>query len=289
MSDVRIVTDSTACLPEGIVDKLKISWVPYYIHRGTEVLRDLVTAKTESFYDWMATADELPTTAAPGPGDYLEVYSSLAKKGAKAIASIHMTSKGSGAYQAALTAKRIIAEKIPDLQIAVIDTLNVAMCQGWIAMEAARTALAGASLEAVVNKLQSLIPKAQMIQTADTLKYLYMGGRIGMATQLLGSILSIKPLIGMRDGIIVALGKARSREKAYKAMVSFAEGAVSTLGPIKIAYMHAAAQKDILHLRELVEERIETVESYIVELSPALGVHSGPGTTGLCLIPARYD
>jgi DegV family protein with EDD domain len=289
MTEVRIVTDSTACLPEGIVDKLKISWVPYYIHRKKEVLRDLVSAQAESFYDWMGTADELPTTAAPGPGDYLETYTSLVEKGARAIASIHMTSKGSGAYQAALSAKQIIAEKFPDLQIAVIDTLNVAMCQGWIAMEAARAAIAGASLEGIVNMLRSLIPKAQMIQTADTLKYLYMGGRIGTATQLLGSILNIKPLIGMRDGIIVALGKTRSREKAYQAMVNFAAEAVNTLGPIKVAYMHAAAQMEALHLRELLEERIDTVESYIVEFSPALGVHSGPGTTGLCFIPARYD
>ncbi|MGD8620944.1 MAG: DegV family protein [Anaerolineales bacterium] len=286
MTGVRIVTDSTASLPAEIVERLNITWVPYYIHRGKQVLRDLVTAKTESFYKWMETAEELPTTASPGPGDYLETYSSLVEKGVRAIASIHMTSKGSGAYQAALAAKQMIEEKIPDLQIEVIDTLNVAMCQGWIAMEAAREAIAGASLDSVVAKIYDLIPRAEMIQTADTLRYLQLGGRIGKATQLVGSLLNIKPLIGMRDGVIVALGKTRSREKAYRAMVDFVESAVDSLGPIKIAYMHAAALSEAERLREMVEDRIETVEAYIAEFSPALGVHSGPGTTGLCYISA---
>lgn len=286
MGNVRVVTDSTASFPEGIVERLNISWVPYYIHQGSQVFRDLVTAKAEGFYDWMETADELPKTASPGPGDYFSTYMALADEGVRAIASIHMTSKGSGAYQAALAAKRMVQEKMPDLQIEVVDTLNVAMCHGWVAIEAAREALAGASLAGVLARIQSLIPNARMIQTADTLRYLYMGGRIGKATELLGSLLNIKPLIGMRDGVIVALGKTRSRERAYRAMVDFVEQAVESLGPIKIAYMHAAAKNEALHLRELVQARVETVEGYIAEFSPALGVHSGPGTTGLCLIPA---
>lgn len=286
MSRVRILTDSTASLPSGIAEELGITWVPYYIHRGKEVLRDLVTAKADSFYSWMTTAEKLPTTASPGPGDYLDAYTALYEQGARAIASIHMTSKGSGAYQAALAAKNLIAERIPELRLEVIDTLNVAMCQGWIAMEAAREAIGGASLDAVLQKVRSLIPYAQMIQTADTLRYLQLGGRIGKATELVGSLLNIKPLIGMRDGVIVALGKTRSREKAYRAMCDFVEHAASTIGPVKIAYVHAAAQSEALRLREMVQVRVDAVENYIAELSPALGVHSGPGTAGLCFIPA---
>jgi DegV family protein with EDD domain len=286
MTGVSIVTDSTASLPEGVAESLNISWVPYYIHRGREVLRDLVSAKTESFYAWMENANEVPKTASPGAGDYLEIYTSLVEKGARAIVSVHMTSLGSGAYQAALAAKELIEEKIPGLQIEVVDTLNVAMCQGWIAMEAAREALTGASLGTVMEKIQALIPTAQMIQTADTLKYLHLGGRIGKATQLVGSLLNIKPLIGMRDGVIVALGKTRSREKAYQAMVNFVEEAAGALGPLKIAYMHASAKVEAMRLKEMVEARVEIAESYLAELSPALGVHSGPGTAGLCLIAA---
>ncbi|KPL07379.1 hypothetical protein AMJ86_04585 [bacterium SM23_57] len=286
MSNVAIVTDSCASIPESIMNKLSIHWVPYYIHRGKEVLRDLVTITRKEFYNWLPTATELPKTASPGVGDYLQVYEKLASEdGVTEIVSIHMTSKGSGAYQAALSAKEIIAEKIPNLQIEIIDTLNVSMCHGWMAIEAARSALAGASISDVVDRVKSMIPITQMLQTADTLKYLYMGGRIGKAKHLVGSLLNIKPIISMKDGIIVPLGQARSRKRVYQLMVDKLEATVGKSGGIKIAYVHAAALKEVERLKTMVEDRVTCVESIISELTPALGVHTGPGTAGFCYFP----
>jgi fatty acid-binding protein DegV len=103
-----------------------------------------------------------------------------------------------------------------------------------------------------------------------------------------GSLLNIKPLIGMEDGIIVPLGQARSRGRAYRAMVDMIEAAVGKGGRIKIAYVHAAAVEEVQKLKTLVEARLEVVESLTAELSPALGVHTGPGTTGLCYLPAEH-
>lgn len=286
MPRVAIVTDSTASIPETLIESLKIHWVPYYIHRGREVLRDLVTLQREAFYHWLPTAHELPQTASPGPGDYIEIYEHLAQnEGAREIASIHMTSKGSGAFQAATVAASTLREKLPELRIEVIDTLNVSMCQGWMVIEAARAALEGQSLSDVVSRVKEMIPVTSMIQTADTLKYLYMGGRIGRAKHLVGSLLQIRPLIGMQEGIIVPLGQARSRSKAYQTMADMVEAAVGPGGKVKIAYVHAAAQEEAEKIREMVESRLTTVESLIAELSPALGVHTGPGTAGLCFFP----
>ena len=288
MSNVAIVTDSAASIPEAIIERLNIHWVPYYVHRGQEALRDLVTIQRDAFYRWLPTARELPKTASPGPGDYAQMYEGLAQdEGVSEIVSIHMTSKGSGAYQAALVAKQMIEEKIPRLRVEVIDTLNVSMCQGWMVIEAARAALAGKSLADIVNLVQAMMPVTRMIQTADTLKYLYMGGRIGRAKHLVGSLLNIKPLIGMEDGVIVPLGQARSRIKAYETMVEMVEAAVGTMGEIKIAYVHAAAQEETEKIRQLVEQRLTCVESLIAELSPALGVHTGPGTVGVCYYPVH--
>jgi DegV family protein with EDD domain len=288
MTNVAVVTDSAASIPEAIIEKLKIHWVPYYIHRGQEVLRDLVTIQRDAFYKWLPTARELPKTASPGPGDYVQMYEGLAKKeGAREIVSIHMTSKGSGAYQAARVAQQMLLEKIPNLRIEVIDTLNVSMCQGWMVIEAARSALAGKSLEAIVQQVRQMMPVTRMIQTADTLKYLYMGGRIGKAKHLVGSLLNIKPLIGMEDGVIVPLGQARSRHQAYEMMAQMIEAAVGRMGKIKIAYVHAAAQEEAEKIRQLVEQRLTCVESIIAELSPALGVHTGPGTAGVCYYPVK--
>ena len=288
MSEVAIVTDSTASIPEPLIETLKINWVPYYIHRGRQVLRDLVTVQREAFYRWLPGAEELPQTASPGPGDYIELYERLAEEeGVREIVSIHMTSKGSGAFQAATVAASTLREKLPELQIEVIDTLNVSMCQGWMVIEAARAALEGRSLPEIAGQVKDMIPVTSMIQTADTLKYLYMGGRIGRAKHLIGSMLQIRPLIGMEEGVIVPLGQARSRNKAYRMMADMVEAAVGPGGKVKVAYVHAAAQEETEKIRGLVEQRLTCVESLIAELPPALGVHTGPGTAGLCFYPVN--
>jgi DegV family protein with EDD domain len=284
MAKVAVLTDSTASIPENLLKELNIHTVAYYIHRGQEVLRDLVTIQRQEFLNWLATAKVLPTTASPGPGDYLEAYRDLAERGSDEIVSIHMTSKGSGAYQAATVAQSMMKEQRPDLHIEVIDTRNVSLCQGWMAIEAARAALSGLKLDEVVERVKNMIPVTRMIQTADTLKYLYMGGRIGMAQRLVGTLLNIKPLIGMEDGVIVPLGQARSRGQAYQMIVDKVEETVGK-SQVKIAYVHAGAQQEVEKIKRLVESRLNAVESLIAELSPALAVHTGPGTAGLCYTP----
>ncbi len=298
MAKTAVVTDSTASIPERLIEELRIRWAAYYIHRGTEVLRDLVTIQREEFLQWLMTARTLPTTACPGPGDYLELYERLAvEEGVEEIASIHMSSKASGAYQAAMVAKSMLQARMPHLRIEVIDTLNASLCQGWMVIEAARAALAGKSLDEIVDKVRQMIPVTQMIQTADTLKYLYMGGRIGLAKRLMAEALNIKPLIGMREGVIVPLGQARSRSRAYQMMVDLVEATVDAYGKtvgaygkgyrIKIAYVHAGAQEEVEKIKQLVEARLDVVESFFAELSPALAVHTGPGTAGLCYFPVE--
>ena len=286
MSGVAVLTDSCASIPEAILKQLNIHTVAYYIHRGQEVLYDLVTVQRQEFLDWLVTAKTLPTTASPGPGDYFKAYQDLASQGAGEIVSIHMTSKGSGAYQAAMVAQSMVQEQMPDIRIEVVDTRNVSLCQGWMTIEAARAAIAGASLEDIIARVGDMIRVTRMIQTADTLKYLYMGGRIGMAQRLVGSLLNIKPLIGMEDGVIVPLGTARNRHQAYLAMAELVEEAVGK-GKIKIAYVHAGALEEVEKIKQLVEQRFDVIESIIAELSPALAVHTGPGTVGLCYYPVE--
>ncbi len=288
MTNPVIVTDSCASIPEEMLEELDIHWVPYYIHRDSDVLRDMVTIKPEAFYKWLATANERVTTASPGPGDYLTMYTDLAEEhGRREIISIHMTSKGSGAYQAATTARKLARELHPDLRIEVVDTLNVSMCQGWMVIQAARAALAGATFDKILSVITRMIPVTRMIHTADTLKYLYMGGRIGKAKHLVGTLLNIKPLISMEDGVIVSLGQARSRSQAYRMMVEQVESAVGSKGKIKVAYVHAAALEEVEKLRSLIEARLTVAETIITQLSPALGVHTGPGTAGLCYFPVN--
>jgi DegV family protein with EDD domain len=286
MSQVAIVTDSTASIPESMLADLQIHTVAYYIHRGQEVLRDLVSVQRDEFLRWLMTATSLPTTASPGPGDYVEMYRTLIGRGLRNILSIHMTANGSGAYQAAAIARDTLRDEQPDVRIEVVDTRNVSLCQGWMAIEAARGALAGLNLDETLMRVKQMIPVTHMIQTADTLKYLYMGGRIGKAQQMVGTLLHIKPLIGMKDGVIVALGKAHSHLQAYTAMADMVAETVGK-GKAKVAYVHAGAAHEVGKIKELVEAKVDVVESFFAELSPALAVHTGPGTAGLCFYPVE--
>jgi DegV family protein with EDD domain len=260
--------------------KLGIEIVPYHIHRGLETLRDMVDIRPAEFADWLKNATKLPTTSNPAPGDYLIGLRNLAGR-VKKIVVLTMTSKGSGAYRSCLAAVDMFKQQFPDVRVKVVDTLQVAMSHGWAAVEAARAAAAGFDLAAVERKAREVAQKGTMIQTADTLRYLYMGGRIGKAKHLVASLLNIKPLIGMEDGTIVALGTARSRLKAYRRMVELMQQKVGDDARIKIAYTHVAAMEQLETLRGMVVERFECVETIITDLTPVLAVHSGPGTVGM--------
>jgi DegV family protein with EDD domain len=281
---VGVLTDTTASIPEELIHELRIEIVPYYVHRGLETLRDMVDVKPTEFAEWLRGATKLPTTSNPGPGDYLVGLRHLAER-VKEIVVLTMTSKGSGAYQSCLAALDLFREQSPEVKVEVVDTLQVAMSQGWAAIESARAALSGLNLDAVLQRARDVAQRGTMIQTADTLRYLYMGGRIGSAQHLVGSLLNIKPLIGMQDGIIVAMGTARSRLKAYRRMAEMMQERVGAGSRIKVAFTHVAAPEQLEKLKEMVSTRFECVETIVAELSPALVVHTGPGTVGVSFFP----
>jgi DegV family protein with EDD domain len=278
---VKVVTDSCASIPDELVQRLDIEIVPYFMHRGVETLRDLIDVKRREFFAWLSEADEIPKTANPSPGNYLDAFRKAAAT-AKEIVAITMTSRGSGAYQSAMAAKEIAKELLPEVTIEVVDTLQVAMVHGWAAIEAARRASENSSLKTVADAARWVASRGMMIQTADTLRYLYLGGRIGRAQHLVGSMLNIKPLIGMEDGVIVPLGQARSRSKAYLRMIELMSQRAAPGARIKAAFTHAAAHEDAERLCDIVCNRFDCEETLIAELSPVLGVHTGPGTVGVC-------
>ncbi len=283
---MKIVTDSTANVPPEMAEELSIEVVPYYIHMNGTTLRDMVDVRPEEFCRELAAAKALPKTATPGPGDYLKVFRSLAGE-ADEIVTIHMTSKGSGAYQAALVAREMFSSEHPGVRIEVVDTLQVSMAHGWAVIEAAREAMKGAGIEKVAGIARGIAARGFMLQTADTLRYLYMGGRIGRASHLLGSVLDIKPIIGMRDGVITGIARARGRRQAYKRIVEIMLNELDDRRRIKAGFTHCAAYDELMKLRKMVCERVECVEEIVTYLPPSLGVHSGPGTVGVSFYPVE--
>jgi DegV family protein with EDD domain len=177
-------------------------------------------------------------------------------------------------------------QDLPGVRIEIVDTRNVAMGHGWMVLEAARAARSGATLDHILSISQRMIPVTRMLQTADTLKYLYMGGRIGRAKHLVGSLLNIKPIISMEDGVIVAAGQERSRQSVYRRMIELMSEKVGRGGRIKAAIVHAGDDAAAADLRQRIADSMECVELLTTELSCALAVHTGPGTVGVCYFPA---
>ena len=281
---IAVVTDSCASIPPHLVSELDIEIVPYYVHHDGKTWRDMVDISPDDFFDWMATTTRLPTSANPGPGDYLDALKKVAKRASHVVIPT-MTSDGSGAYQAACIAREMAASQLPKLTIDVIYTRQVAMVHGWAAVEAARAAKEGASIETVVGRVRYIAATGHMIQTADTLRYLYMGGRIGKAKHLVGSLLNIKPLIGMQDGVIVPLGQARSLQQAYVRMVELMRDYGAGHQPIRLCVTQAAALDRAKELVRRVSQAFDCDEVCITDLAPALGVHTGPGLVGVNFFP----
>lgn len=284
MDTVGVLTDTTASIPPSLVRELGIELVPYHINTGQSSYRDMFDVDPDSFAEYLEGVERLPSTSCPSPGEYLEGLVRLAER-TREIVVLTMTGKGSGALSSCQAAVDMLREQMPNVQVRVIDTLQVAMSEGWAVVEAARASLAGLDQSAVVERAREVARKGLMLQTADTLRYLYLGGRIGRAQHLIGSLLNIKPIIGMEDGVIVAWGTARTRSAAYAKMVELACQRIGEGAHIKIAFTHVAAEQQLRALRDQFLQHFDCVEVLTTGLSPALAVHSGPGTVGVSLFP----
>lgn len=281
---VVVVTDSCASVPAPMVEELGILVVPYYVHTTLGTQHDGVDMPADEFYRWIRTTKDWPTTANPSAGEYLEAFRRAAKKGG-GVVSVSMTGTGSGGYQSAMLAKRLAEQELPDVPVEVVDTQQVAMAHGWAVIQAARAALKGLPVEAVADVARRVAAEAFVGFTNDTLEYLQRGGRIGKAASLVGGVLSIKPVIGIRGGMPSPLGVARTRQGAYRRIVSLALGHVPEGSTIRASLMHVDARDEVEVFRPLLEEKYSVIEWVIAQLSPALGVHSGPGTVGISIIP----
>ncbi len=285
---VAVVTDTCASIPTSVAEELDLEVVAYYIHHANGTWRDSVDITPQEFYEWLPQAQELPTTANPGPGDYLKAFENAANKGHTEILSVHLSSQVSGAYQAGLIARDMTLARRPDLRIEIVDTRQVSMVHGWATIEAARAARSGADLAQATQIARHVADAGWMFMAADTLKYLYMGGRIGRAKHLVGSLLNVKPIFSMsKEGIITGIAQARSMQQAYAKIVELMNESGDANRPLKVCITHNAADERAEALLGAISDAYQVEEVLVTQLSPALGVHTGPGMVGVCFFPVQ--
>lgn len=268
---VKIVADSTADLSPQLTKELGISIVPVYVRIGQESYRDGIDISYDEFYDNLVNGPVHPTTSQPTPADFARVYQELSKENDE-IVSIHVSGKLSGTYNSALQGKELANTKS---NITIIDSESITMGLGIITMSAARLALTGENHAKVLEDVKQGIKNTHIYGTFDTLKYLFLGGRIGKAKALLGSVLNVKPVVTLREGEIVPVGNARTRAKAIEKLFEFVKNAQNVL---EVAVVHSTTPDEARGLRDRFSSLVNSNRLHSAQLSPALGVHSGPGT-----------
>jgi DegV family protein with EDD domain len=273
---VRIVTDSTADLTPELTRGLGITVVPVYVRFGHESYRDGIDISREEFYKRLVTSPVHPTTSQPTPADFAQVYRELSRETDK-IVSIHVSGRLSGTYNSALQGKELAETKC---DIKVIDSESVTMGLGIITLAAARLAKSGESLQKVTDDIKQAIHNTHLLGLFDTLRYLLLGGRIGKARALLGGILNVKPLLTLRDGELHPIGNVRTRVKGIERLSDFAK---NTLGIQELAVVHTTTPDEASKLKDHLSSLVDTSRLHLAGLTPALGVHTGPGLLAVVL------
>jgi DegV family protein with EDD domain len=268
---IKIVTDSTADLPPGVAEELGITVVPLYVRFGDKLFRDRIDISEDEFYDRLVHDPVHPGTSQPTPNDFAFVYRNLAKE-SNGIISIHISSKLSGTCDSAFGAKQLVGSSCP---IEVIDSLWTSIALGFIAMRAAAGAKAGKGMQELVKEINSLIPNIHYLGFFDTLKYMQLGGRIGKAQSLVGSLLNVKPLLTLKDGEFLPAGRTRTYAKAKDRLFEF----VKDGGKLENALVvHSTTPDEAEAMADRLSSLIDRKKIIIARLGPVLGVHAGPGT-----------
>jgi DegV family protein with EDD domain len=271
---IRIVTDSSCDLPESSVAEYGIRVVPLTIRFGEQEFIDRVELSPSEFWRRCAAQDTLPETAAPAPGQFEATYRELLAEGATGIVVVALSSKLSATMQSAELAARSVA---PDIEVRIVDSRNVSLGVGTIALAAGRAALGGADISAVESLARDLVPRTHVFGALDTLDNLKKGGRIGNAKALLASALAIKPIIEVRDGEVEQAGKQRTRSKALRFLadkVATWEGGVHDLAVL------SAACDDVDVFVDMLRDHYDG-DIVVGEIGPVVGTHAGPGTIGV--------
>ncbi|MDI6869521.1 MAG: DegV family protein [Coprothermobacterota bacterium] len=277
MNRVAVITDSTCRIPEKLAEGLPIFTLPLIVTVEGKPYREGVEISIDEFYRRLPGLREFPTTSRPVPEDYISLYKKAFEQ-ADSLVVITISSGISATYEGAVVAAR----EFPGKQIGIIDSGQLAMAHGWQVVAAARAAKAGLSFKEVVEIANLIKERSHVCFMADTLDYLYKGGRITGVTHLVGSMLKIKPVVAMEEGKLKLVGKVRSRRSGIEEIISWMERALNGEGIAEISLINVLAPEFTLELRERISSHFGIRKEKILDdtASVIIGAHCGPGTAG---------
>jgi len=274
---VGLVTDSASDLTSEIAKDLNITVVPLYVQFGVETYKDRVDLSSEEFYHKLEHSSTLPSTSAPSPGMFAEVFDGLAAK-YNQILGVFISRKLSATYDAALQGIKLMKRKC---EVEIADSMSGIMGEGLLVMEAAKKALAGASLSELKNLIQETVPRIHVRVTLDTLEYLARGGRIGKVQAFLGSMLKMNPILGLKDGVAFPAFRARSRAKASEWLFDF----ISKFSKVKaLAVEYGSNVAEARAFAKRIASAFPKVSIYMSSVSPVVGTHTGPNPLGVIVL-----
>jgi len=279
MPGVFVVTDSSCDLEQNDTDPFDVEIVPLTIRFGSEEFTDRQDLSVEDFYKRMAASEDLPQTACPSPGAFGQAFRNASDSGAEAVVCLTISSDLSTTFQSALAAAATFDGR---LVVHVIDSRTVSSGLGTLVIEACKVAAEGADVETVLGRVSDLIPRTHVLAALNTLENLKKGGRIGGATAMVGSLLSIKPVIDLSGGVVHEAGKARTRRRALQMLAE----RLNAAGQIEhVAVMHCGAP-DIDQFLGLIAPRFPREVIRMGTLGAVVGVHGGAEMIGVSWIAA---
>jgi DegV family protein with EDD domain len=277
MASIQVVTDSACDLSTTTTEEHDVRVVPLTIRFGSEELVDRDELSGKEFWDRVVTGPDMPATSAPSPGAFQQAFLEAHQAGRDGVVCATISSGLSATYQSACTAAEAVADRIA---VRVVDTRSVTGGQGLLALAAADMAAHGAGLDDIEAALRDLSTRTHVYGVVDSLDYLRRGGRIGGAAKLVGSLLSIKPVIEVRDGVVEVESKQRTRSRSLQYLANKAIEAE----PLERLAITNGVSPDFDQVLELVRKARPDHDLVVADLGPVVGSHTGPGSVGVCFI-----
>jgi DegV family protein with EDD domain len=278
---IHIVTDGAADLPPAWEKEFNIQTIPINIQFGEKTFLQFVDLDYDSFYKMVEETRTIPKTSQPSPHQFVEFYKKIAQKG-DTILSIHVTSKLSGTYASAVAA----AGELKDtFNIIPFDSAGGSLGLGFMCRAARQMERAGKKVEEIVSHLEAIRDRVQIILTLDRLDYARMSGRVGTLSAALASVLNVKPIATLKDGVVNMVEKVRTRKASLERVLAMAREACGDR-PIRLGVIHARDPQSGQTLLDEARKRLNTIEVVMTDLTVSLAANFGPGTVGLVLYPA---